>query len=221
MNKYIAVLSTVAMLAPCAALAVSVDINTTAGAHTTDEESDVGAMVEVEVGAEGGAKVETPSGVTVEVDRMEGTNAVVTIEKNISGDPDFDLFVQTVQTQDENVEAVDVDAEGDVEVVYEHEGRLFGFLAMKFTSRTSVETDTSGKAVVKVKLPWWSFLVSGASNVKTEIESSLSADARVQANAEADVTVDSRVKLVEVLVSSVAKADAAVKASYNVKANVK
>ncbi len=195
-----------------------------------DAKGEVGVDINVETSVEGstsglGAEVELKNetevnGETVlELNVDGGTD--VSVQGDISGDPDFDLFVETVKGEDESVRTVDVDSDGDVEVAYEHEGKFLGLFSVTYTSKTRVETDANGDAVVKVMMPWWSFLVSGSGDVKSEIESTVESDARVAANAEADVSMDSRVKLVEVLVSSVAKADAAVKASYDLKANVK
>ncbi len=178
------------------------------GLHTEDSirldgsrSSDDGVM-EVEVEIEHGVEVETET----------------------HGDPDFDLFVQTVKEGDENVVAADADGDDAVEVEYEHEARLFGFIPVTLMSKTSVKTEGGGMPVVKVSLPWWSFLVSGSSELKSSIETSLSANAELSADATAPrdsssgMSTGRRVKLVEVMVSSLAQVEAVMKASYDLKA---
>ncbi|MDO8523911.1 MAG: hypothetical protein Q7R74_01630, partial [bacterium] len=135
----------------------SVQVNTTVGATTT-----------VETGVSGSARVETPSGVNVDVNRSGDDGVEVTIENKSIGDPDFDLLVSTIKTENERVVAVDVDADGAVDVAYKHQGRLFGFIPVTVTSHTTITATTDGTVTAKVRLPWWSFFVSGVSKIKTD-----------------------------------------------------
>lgn len=209
---------------PVGATALTVDVGANASTEARVVSTTTGAKVDVVVGSEGSTNVETPSGVMVEVDRSGSGGATVTVEGRTTGDPDFDLLrakVEVLAKKDAMVRGVDVDADGEVEVAYKHPGRLFGVIPIVVTSRTTVETDAEGKVAAKVRLPWWSFLVSGVSEVRSGAEAALNADAGVAASAEATADVNARVKLVEAIVTSLQKADAAVKAGYNVKANVK
>jgi|CXWL01.1.fsa_nt_gi hypothetical protein len=151
----------------------------------------------------------------------------VEVENEIHGDPDFDLFVQTVKEGDKNVVAADADGDDAVEVEYKHQAHLFGFIPVTLNSKTRLASSPGGgMPVVKVSLPWWSFLVSDASDIRSSIEASLSANAELQADAatresSSGMSTGRRSKLVEVMVSSLAEVETAIKAGYNVKANVK
>lgn len=148
-----------------------------------------------------------------EMENTSGDDNGTDANLEVHGDPDFDLFVKSAKEDDGDVESADVDSDGAVEVEYKHQGHLFGFIPVTLNSHTAVSADADGNAVVKVNMPWWSFLVSDASDIRSAIEASLSGDAELNANAKAG----EHVKLAEIVLSALAK----VKAGYNVKANVK
>lgn len=177
---------------------VNADVNATVG-HETSSDSDTNAVVNVnmDLGGEG-----------------EGTVTV-------TSDDDFDAHAETVTASHAEVQAVDVDADGSVDVAYKHQGWLFGFIPVMVTSHTKVVSDADGKAKAEVRLPWWSFLVSGVSKVQADTEAALNADAAVQANASMQTDTSARVKMLDAIISSLSSVDAKVKASWNLKENVK
>ena len=226
MRLFAKVLTLALVVVPFSASAVSlygttdVKVDTSAGAKT-----DAGASVKGDAGGSSGNDVEVKddgaAGVQVQVGGNTDTNATTNAEASITGDPDFDLFAKSVTTSNAEVSAVDLDADGKVDVAYKHKGWLFGFIPVMLTSHTTVTAESDGTAKAHVSLPWWSFLVSGVSQVKSDTEAALDADVDVKANASVQTSTNARVKLVEVMVSSLAKADAAAKASYDLKAGTK
>lgn len=163
------------------------------GASGSSQEGGAGAAVQTGATVQGKSDDNIGSqgndGVGVEVHSSDSDEAEVemhtqnddSMEAEISGDPDFDLLVKSVKEEDANVASADVDADGAVQVEYKHKAHLFGFIPVTLNSKTNVSSDVDGNAVVKVTLPWWSFLFSDASDIKTAIETSLADDAELNA----------------------------------------
>ncbi|MEK7613799.1 MAG: hypothetical protein AAB439_02945 [Patescibacteria group bacterium] len=202
------------LMSSAATVSNDIGVSTDVGVSAKPVQISVGATTTVEVGASGSTNVETPSGVVVEVQRDSG-HAEVTIEHAISGDPDFDLYVQTIQKQRAEVANVHVDEAGAVDVSYRHHGRFLGVLPVVFTSRTEVTTDSEGRSHVSVRLPWWSGLVDTASKVRSEIQSHISAQPTISASAEAQVSARSRIELMNALINAVSDADVSVQAELS------
>ena len=200
------------VLVPLSAAALTVDVDAARGAKGGSMDSSVGSDVVV------GTKADVKTDAMVKIDMDSDDDGAM--EATITGDPDFDLYVKSVTSAEAQVSEVDVDEDGAVEVAYEHEGKLFGFIPVMVTSRTSVTAESNGQARVHARLPWWSFLVSGISGVQSGVETSLNAKEVIKTGS-AKASASIRIKLAEAIVSSLKETDTAVKASYNVKANVK
>ena len=223
--KYFPILLSILISLPLSAGAVGLygdtGVNVNVGADASAKsQTNAGATTSVNVGVSGSTHVETPSGVEITVDRSGTGGADVSVEHRITGDPDFDLMVTSATKDNARVSKVDVAESGSVDVAFKHDGRLFGVIPVKVTSHTMVAADENGNAKVVVKLPWWSFFVSGVSKVKGDIETALSSNSEVKASANAEASAAARVKLVEVIVSSLtAEANAQASASVETSTN--
>jgi len=127
-------------------------------------------------------------------------------------DAEFKSFSDDVESKNENVEAVEANEDGSVEVAYHHQARFLGFIPMKVTSHTTVKSDADGNVTVTVTLPWWSFLVGGVSKVESDIETSLRANAQIKAGASATVSNETRAQIVNAIIASL-NAEVAAKAN--------
>jgi len=178
----------------------------------------VGADVDVTGSAgnqTGSAKTDTAVDVTVDA---SGNQVQTSNDANVSAQ--FKLFADDIEAQNENVEAVEANGDGSVEVAYRHEARFLGFIPMKVTSHTTVKSDADGNVSVTVRLPWWSFLVGGVSKVENDIETSLKANAQIKAGAGAQVSNETRAQIVNAIVASLnAEAAATAQAEASAKAN--
>ncbi len=200
---------------------------------------DVGTGVNAVVGSStsGGASVTGDVKANVNVQSSDDQDAMVQIQVGsdtsssagveITGDPDFDMYAESVSSTHANVSGVEVGTEGEVEVAYKHRGWLFGFIPVTVTSHTTVEAPQNGTGTVEatVALPWWSFLVSGVSSIKASTETELVTNAEVKSEASlgarAEASAAARVKLAEAIIASISKIDANVRASYDLKAATK
>ena len=79
---------------------------------------------------------------------------------------DLENFAKGVLLEDENIEGLSLNYEKIV-INYRSSGKLFGFIPISFTQ--GVELDTAGENVgrVKVKMPWFSFLMRADVGVET------------------------------------------------------
>lgn len=215
------ILSAALIVMPFSALAaynVGLGVDASVGASgNASSSSSAGADVHVGVGANGSTTVETPSGVEVTVDRSGAGGATVTHTNNA----ELQTYVETVAMAHPMVKSVDVDADGSVDVAYQHRGWFFGFIPVTVTSHTTAVAATDGSVTTHVRMPWWTIFVSGVSKIRTDAEAALNADASVKADATAQTDTTTRMRLADAFISAIAKADAAVRASYDVKAGTK
>jgi len=223
MKTFTKLLSLALLVLPLSVGATSLYGNTDVSVTTTVDP-------DVTVGAEAGAQGSAGSGAAgantiVDVEVVADTDA--TAEANAGSDAnmsaEFKAFAATVKSDNERVEDVTVNGDGSVDVAYRHDGKFLGFIPMKVTSHTVVKNNADGTVSVAVKMPWWSFLVTGVSKVKSDIETSLQANAAVKVDAAVAASDETRVKLVNAIISSLnaeaaasatAEADASASAGY-------
>ena len=83
----------------------------------------------------------------------------------VKTEADLALFAAATAADDRPTEEVAF-YYGKIVVKYEAQGKLFGFLSHAFTETVTLDMDADGLARVKVKLPWYSFVLSPAVSVK-------------------------------------------------------
>lgn len=224
MKSLIKVLSLVLLVLPFAAgasLYGNTDVTVTAGtgaAATVDAD----ASVQGSAGT-GSGSMETGTAADVTAGVNTGEVTEVDAESDATMSAEFAAFASSVKANNEDVEEVKVEGDGSINVAYRHDGKLLGFIPVKVTSHTVVKNNADGTVSATVKLPWWSFLVAGVSKVKSNIETSLQANASLQADAAVAASDEVRTRLVNAIVSSLkteaaasatAKADASASTGY-------
>lgn len=226
------VLAALFIILPFSASALTVDYGSSAGGSTGSDGTAASGVMQVKTDVGGDTRVDTKIEAEVETETSKGmtstarSETMIGVDKETSptedgDDADFSVFAESVKKTHEQVADIDVDADGAVDVAFKHEGWFLGFIPVTVTSHTTVEAASDGSAKAHVRLPWWSFLVSGVKTAQSEAEASLNANADVKADASTQTTMASRVKLVDVMVSSLKEADLKMKASYDLKANKK
>ncbi len=94
---------------------------------------------------------------------------------------DFGLAVALLASENERVRSIRYDEERNiVEVEHEEEMRLFGFLRVQATSKTTVHED----GTEETRRPWWSFLAAKDNNPKFKAGADLSKSVNAQADFE-------------------------------------
>lgn len=219
-------MKTAIKLLPIALLVLPLSVGAASLYGNTEVMANSGSGVSVDVGVRGDVKSSTG----IETD-SEKNETIANVKVDVSDDQEersdganvsaqFKLFADDVEAKNANVEAVEVNGDGSVEVAYRHEARFLGFIPMKVTSHTTVKSDADGNVSVTVKLPWWSFLVGGVSKVESDIETSLQANAQIKAGAGAQVSNETRAQMVNAIVASLnAEATATAQAEASAKAN--
>jgi len=199
MKKFIAFIPALLLLVPFAARAVYVETGAGANGSAGSAETNGAVHVDVEIGGGSGNADAT---VTQSVDADTGLPVITITTTGEETDASFEAHAKAVKEDNARVKAADVNADGAVEVTYAHRGKLFGFIPVTLTSKTTVASDTESGAKVVVQMPWWSFLVSGASKAKADIEAALNASTAIQVNAEAEASSASRARLADAIVAS-------------------
>ncbi len=77
---------------------------------------------------------------------------------------DLQSVAGTIQSSNSSVASVDVSNDTQVSVTYHRPAKLFGFIETTITEKATVSTDASGKAMISVEKPWWSFLATSDTN---------------------------------------------------------
>ncbi|TAK58601.1 hypothetical protein EPO14_02045 [Patescibacteria group bacterium] len=209
-------MKTAIKLLPIALLVLPLSVGAASLYGNTEVMANSGSGVSVDVGVRGDVKSST--GIETDSEKNETiANVKVDVsddQEEMSGDVDteFKSFSDDVESKNENVEAVEANEDGSVEVAYQHKVRFLGFIPMKITSHTKVKSDADGNVTVTVKLPWWSFLVGGVSKVENDIETSLKANAQIKAGAGAQVSNETRAQIVNAIIASL-NAEASAKAN--------
>lgn len=190
MKKILSIAAVLALSAPFAAFAADanagVQINAvdssgkTVHVETTYEDdgspvfhldSSGGASAGVQVGG-GSEEGMEHAGANENAQEHMSATATAAIAAHVSGD-----------AQDSHVKNVEVKGD-EVNFDYVGHGKFLGVFDLDFTSKVHVMPAADGTVSTKVDLPWWSFLISGAGEVKNAI------NAVIQANASAGVTAE-------------------------------
>ncbi|OGG79973.1 hypothetical protein A3A39_01155 [Candidatus Kaiserbacteria bacterium RIFCSPLOWO2_01_FULL_54_13] len=85
--------------------------------------------------------------------------ATVKAHTQVQSGQDLENFAKGVLLKDENIEEVSAD-KGTVTVKYQANGKLLGFIPISFTETVELETKGEAAGSVKVKFPWFAFLVT-------------------------------------------------------------
>jgi len=92
----------------------------------------------------------------------------------VASGKDLENFARGVLLKDENIGSVAIDEEG-VQIAYKVQGKLFGFIPHAFTEVITVKASDSAEERVKVRFPWYRFLLSIDASAK-DIEALLNKD---------------------------------------------
>ncbi len=87
--------------------------------------------------------------------KEEVAKATPKLAEAVLDETDLALFVAAHAQNDERLEQISLNFE-KITMKYSADGKLIGFIPMKFTEEVTLEN-----GVVKVKFPWYSFLLSG------------------------------------------------------------
>jgi hypothetical protein len=131
-------------------------------------------------------------------------DAIISLNNNsaalIKNDNDLKIYGSLVASKRPAVESINVTS-NQVEVAYTQQGRFLGIFKTNMPAKVIV----AAVGRVKVKLPWYSFLVvKHTGDITTEIQSNLGSDAaNINGSANSSATVQSTARVINVVSSSV------------------
>ncbi len=132
-------------------------------------------------------------------------DGMVMLSASVKSDTDLDTFTTKLRAKNSDVEDIDFkkgsEANGEVSVVYKHNGKLLWLFPVTVDSETTVYSDANSQAVVDTSLSWWSFLVSGVNYDKAKLESSIKNDETVKSNVSVKASATAKAAIVESIVS--------------------
>ena len=157
------------------------DIKASVGG-ASDEEGEKGGTEDINIGV-GELQGNAVSVSAVEVrgwDPKEKQEFLATVKTHaqVRSEQDLENFAKGVLLENENMEEISLNFE---KITMEHRssGKLFGFIPISFTQRVELEAEGDDAGRVKVKMPWFSFLLKAdvpAEDIETEVEASISAN---------------------------------------------
>ena len=157
------------------------DIKASVGG-ASDEEGEKGGTEDINIGV-GELQGNAVSVSAVEVrgwDPKQKQEFLATVKAHaqVRSEQDLENFAKGVLLENENMEEISLNFE---KITMEHRssGKLFGFIPISFTQRVELEAEGGDAGRVKVKMPWFSFLLKAdvpAEDIETEAEASISAN---------------------------------------------
>ena len=101
---------------------------------------------------------------------------IVGIEPNaahVETPADLLTYVGALSANDENIEGIEM-LTSQVVIRYFNDGKLFGFIPIRFASTNTIDASASASERVKVRFPWFSVLIWGPPS-QQELENDLNA----------------------------------------------
>lgn len=138
--------------------------------------------------------------------RINSLGVAITSSSQVKNDEDLEIFSSNLSAEEDvaKVEIESDDDESEIEVVYKHRGRLFGFIPITLKSTTIVEAKSNSEIEVRAKMPWWAFLVAKKNYVKSELETKVKNNSTVKANASVNSSAEAKAKVAEAVIAEVA-----------------
>jgi len=102
--------------------------------------------------------------------------ATIKTHAQVRSGQDLENFAKGVLLEDENMEEISLNFE-KITFKYRSSGKLFGFIPLSFTQRVELDAEGDDVGQVKVKMPWFSFLVKedvSSEDIEGEAEASIS-----------------------------------------------
>lgn len=171
-------------------------------------DTSIDAEVNVGVGATTSPDTGTSSDASLTGGLNTNTSGIeVMSASQVTSDADLSVFSENLIVRDPNVVEANASAAGSADLAYYHHGRLFGFIPVKVKARTWVTTDTDGNVSVNTTMPWWSGLVAGTGNIRTDVDTSLESSASVSADIRASADAKARARILEAIADAHADLD--------------
>jgi len=135
--------------------------------------------------------------------QLNSSGIAVVSSSQVSSEEDFEVFASNAVQANKAVARVKSDSEnsGEVKVVYKHKGKLLGFIPVKIKSTTAVKAEENADVYARSNLSWWSFLVIGENYNRTDIESRIQSNTRIQANAKLDISARTKAEIAESIIA--------------------
>lgn len=197
--------------APSAALAVNITSEATGALEATMDLSDTDVDTTADANIEVDATTTASSSGDVEGNAMSSD---ISLRLNVDGeaivravdvesDDDLEIYAYNVAVRDEMVEEVKTETTDEgrarVEVVYKHQGELFGILPVTIKS-TTVVTSGQGRVEVESTLPWWSAIATKKNYAASEIEARIKDNATIMTSAEMEADARTRAAITEAVI---------------------
>ncbi len=155
----------------------------------------VSASTSVMVGNDSGMK---DDGTTASVNG----SVMIASPVNITADADLKTYTTGVQTSEENVSDIDTDSSDSVSVSWKNDAKLFGFISVKISSKTTVSAEQDNTVKVVTELPWWSIFVTGVnSDTWAQADMKIQQSSEVKANMKAQANASAKAHVVHAVVS--------------------
>lgn len=171
---------------------------------TTDVQSDVNLDSDTESENEFENNNSAKSGMSLQ---LNTDGVAVTNASQVQTEADLDIFAKNMSKLSTNrsVSSVDIESENDgnvdVQVVYKHKAKLFGFIPVYVKSYNSAKVDNQGALAFDSKLSWWNFLATDVRHDKAEIESRIRNNPNIQANVQTELSASTKAEIAERIVA--------------------
>ena len=190
-----------------AATMVNAAVNTKleTGSKATSTNSKATSAVQLMIGNDVGMEDGTLDDDTMHTMSIGENDGVVMLSASVKSDTDLDTFTTKLRAKNTDVEDINFkkgsETNGEVSVMYKHNGKLLWLFPVTVGSETTVYSDANSQAVVNTSLSWWSFLVSGVNYDKAKLESSIKNDETVKSNISVKASATAKAAIAESIVA--------------------
>lgn len=186
-----------------------VDIGIDVNSSTTQDSHDSDLKVEVELEPRKNDEEETveyrneSSGSL----RVNEFGVAIVSSYQVKSESDLEVFKSNIVIEENNVNRVEIydngEDEVEFEVIYNHNGRLFGVIPVSMKSTTRVEINSDSEIEIKTKMPWWSFLVAKDSYIDGDLETELENNANIQLQLDTNASASAKAQIIEEMIAEI------------------
>jgi len=91
-------------------------------------------------------------------EKKEEFLSTVKVHAEVASGQDLENFARGILVSDENIKDIEV-SDDEIEIEYRARGKLLGFIPLSFSERITVRTTESEEERVRIRFPWFSFLL--------------------------------------------------------------
>lgn len=188
--------------------------------------TNIDSNVEVKTNPNTNSEININAGVGIDLEnnssdkamKVNASGVAIMLSSQVNSEADLKVFSSNASTKNKSVVKINInskdDGESKVEVIYRHNGKLFGFIPITVRSTTILEVTANGETEIKTGKSWYAFLVTGENYTGADVKSRIKNDVIIKSNAKANASALEKAKIAEAIITELST-NAQIKVSTN------